>query len=295
MISTKLDWVNIVGSILTKEEINVYLRKYLENTHWVNTGENKFALIYFDSNLNKNIVKANFLKNEYHSTYRLSTSNHLNDNQILEVQKLLSVMQNLKITRVDIAIDLINEKDSLLEYNFYSNSMKETLYYKVFTSRDKTIETKYYGKRTSQRMFKIYNKYIEQKSKNIDKNILTWHRAELTLKYNKISTWEIEFNNILNNLKKPIYDKTINTPNEVALLYAIDNNIISINDFSKAKKAKLKKLQLQNNDTDLIKNMKLQFENDIPKIKEELNHFIKEISVNKPLILDEINSERIEF
>lgn len=100
-----------------------------------------------------------------------------NPNNILLVGKkhfnyILSMVENIHFTRLDLAIDLFNYNIS--DYNIIDIGSRKSAY---FYDRVGKLETLYSGSMKSDKFIRIYNKAVEQKLKNID-----WWRFEIQIR-----------------------------------------------------------------------------------------------------------------
>lgn len=207
-IDVKLDRISIVGWIKgTSEDI----QKIMAELKWEIQPETKAEAPWFklERHVGGDVYEtvAVLVKNQFHNSWRLDTSNHLkNGKELKAIQKVVLMMQHRHITRVDIAFDFINCKYAGMKHTIVKPNVTTRDYLRAhYHSKIGALETLYVGKRRSLAMFRYYNKLVEQKkaNKNVPRDIQNWERLEIQLRGEKTSQWIDEAENMLNYFKCP--------------------------------------------------------------------------------------------
>ena len=138
------------------------------------------------------------------------------------------------------------------------------------------LQTLYSGRRSSDKMYRLYNKLDEQKRHGVvvSNKIERWERWEIQLRGKKTSDWVESAKEMLSQIKYPLYQDL--KPADIAVLHAIDDGLISFKDFSKAKATRLRKLRSlgvgYNDDYSRLAEQKLV--ESIDQINDEVSQFL---------------------
>lgn len=257
-IKVRLDRITITGEILWSAK---NMAEMLKDTEWEAKDIKKKEYIlnrYFEDGGHEMV--AVLIKNPHQITYRLDTSNHLNNDKELEdIQKMVGLFreETCHQTRIDIAFDFINGEVNgkplkPMSHRIYRYNASKAVFYEdkniEMLGRNQDIETIYSGKRKSELMIRYYNKVSEQKArrKPIPKGIKRWERLELQLRGKKTSEWLKSANQMLGYFKLPELN-TIKNTRDRATVYALDNSILSWTELSEGYKTKIRKL-IKDND-----------------------------------------------
>lgn len=106
-------------------------------------------------------------------------------------------------SRADIACDIIDvPNDFITGYRIV-----DPVSFKPIYGRDGSLQTCYWGSRTSERQIRMYNKKIEQESKRkiVPQEVETWWRLELQLRRGKATDWHNMVYESLNSFASPHY------------------------------------------------------------------------------------------
>lgn len=148
---------------------------------------------------------AELIRNKHNGRnyWRLDTSNHLTDTEKEKLTKTAQLMRDdVHITRLDLAFDFINCKNSGMKHKFYKSGTSQAL----FLDRRGTLETLYSGKQYSSIRYCYYNKLKERqkaKDNNNPSTYKTWERIELRLKGQKVNEWITQATKMLKYFKMP--------------------------------------------------------------------------------------------
>lgn len=240
-----------VRSILDLQNYSIFEPKNVSNSYKYQTAYLVNKDTYIEYSFDSKSIRIEF------------NPNKVNDLSKQVIKKLLFYTTNIHFTRLDIACDLFNY--NFKDYNITSlKPIKKAFYY----STSNALETAYIGSLKSNRFFRIYNKALEQKIKDID-----WWRVELQLR-------DIYIDRFLNSYYDFFSDILIYKYNPYDLLSFTDSCILNylLEDTSRLKeindKRKKKKFK------DLIRMLEL----------DSLNFLHDLISLSKSSILTTLNT-----
>lgn len=253
-IEVKIDRVTITGNILKTIDV---LFESLKGTRWVLSGDDNFCLYRELENGTNELVAGLFINPYQPLSWRLDTSNHLCNDDLEHIQKMIALMENPHFTRLDIAFDIINGYKPVMKHKIYRFNASQSEFSVAdysnleITGRGRSIETIYSGKRKSEKMIRYYNKLIEQKSRKkvVSKDIVSWERLELQLRGKKPIEWLKCAEEMLSYFKMPDIQNVENVQDR-AMLYALDTHLVEYKELSKATRAKFRKLIKENNGFD---------------------------------------------
>ena len=226
-----------------------------------------------------------FMKNQFQTSWRIDTSNHLeNDAEKLSIIRVVMLMEQRHLTRIDIAFDFINCKYAGMRHVLVKPGTTNTNYKEIreveFYGRSGAFETKYLGKRRSLSMIRYYDKLVEQikAHASIPADIESWERLELQLRGSRSDEWIAEVEKMLNFFKLPEVEKLDNVTDKVNLLILTEHPEI-FKEFNKQKKAKYRKMYRENQgmNTEYSKNAEKVFFESVPKIQNEIDEFLAKI------------------
>lgn len=163
--------------------------------------------------------------------------------------KILIALSNIGFTRLDLAFDF--EEDLSDYFVMNDTSVKKVFYY----GRSGKVETKYFGRRDSDRHIRIYNKKQERKDiADIDLQIENFWRFEIELKRTLVDEWKNCFDDF--SVLKPAW-ATVENINEQAMIYFLLHEESKWGSLSKNTKYKYKKIMKEISDVDLTDLMKM--------------------------------------
>lgn len=226
-----------------------------------------------------------FMKNQFQESWRLDTSNHLqNDGEKLSIVRIIMLMYQAHLTRIDIAFDFINCKYAGMRHVLIKPGTTNTNYKDLqevdFHGRSGAFETKYLGKRRSLSMIRYYDKLVEQaKAHNpIPKDIKSWERLELQLRGSRSNEWIEQSEKMLDLFKLPEVEKLDNVTDKVNLLILTEHPEI-FRQFGNDKKSKYRKMYRENQGMNIeyAKNAEKVFFENVPKIQNEIDDFLARI------------------
>lgn len=182
--------------------------------------------------------------------------NKLADEEKLEMKRAIDLLTHVHFTRLDLAFDVFNNELGM-KYRIYRPNVSQREY-GVYTAQwTKAVETIYYGSNSSEQQIRQYNKLVEQTKKNmpLPDGVEHWMRLELQLRGRKPTEWVKRAKGMLDDFRLPNYDR-IKNKNDRMALFALEKGLLDWSDFSdKNKKARLRKLQKEQYDDTLAREL----------------------------------------
>ena len=182
--------------------------------------------------------------------------NKLSDEEKLEMNRAIYLLTDVHFTRLDLAFDVFNNELGM-KYRIYRPNVSQREY-GVYTAQwTKAVETIYYGSNSSEQQIRQYNKLVEQTKKNmpLPDGVEHWMRLELQLRGRKPTEWVERAKGMLDDFRLPNYDR-IKNKNDRMALFALEKGLLDWSDFSdKNKKARLRKLQKEQYDDTLAREL----------------------------------------
>lgn len=244
-VDVKLDRVTVTG----KAYDMVSLLGFARQQGWTikNSQEQVYAVLerYFDNGDTENV--AFLAPNPYQNgSWRVDTSNHLSDDELKRVSCISNRLAGSHLTRIDIAFDFINGFYEPMKHVILRPRATQTAIFETeYRDASRRLQTLYSGRRSSEKMYRLYNKLDEQKRHHIavPADVERWERWEIQLRGRKTEEWVSSAKEMLNQIRYPMYQDPDLKPADLAILHAIDDGLLSFKDFSKDKAAKLRKKQ----------------------------------------------------
>lgn len=245
-ISVKLDRITVTGKIIKVSTSLIELQRILVNTRWEQVSDYEFQLRRQNENGVMENVAGLFANPHQASSWRLDTSNHLRGDELQQILVPISNMIDAHLTRIDVAFDIKNGTLPNMAHRIYRfNSTERSFGERVdeYTGRAKQIQTIYAGTRKSEKQIRYYDKIAEQKSrrKKIPEGIRQWERLEIQLRGSSVADWKLACRQMLSIFKMPNI-KSVENPQERAMLFALSEHMVEWPDLSKASQAKFRKM-----------------------------------------------------
>lgn len=275
-VDVKLDRVTVSGKVHDR----ISLLELARQLGWtVKTSQDRVYAVLerlFDNNDSE--VVAILAPNPYQQdSWRVDTSNHLNSDELRRVSSISNKLIGAHLTRVDVAFDFINGFYKPMKHIITRSKATQTAIFETeYRDASRCLQTLYSGRRSSDKMYRLYNKLDEQKRHGVvvSNKIERWERWEIQLRGKKTSDWVESAKEMLSQIRYPLYQDL--KPADIAVLHAIDDGLISFKDFSKAKATRLRKLRSlgvgYNNDYARLAEQKLV--ESIDQINDEVSQFL---------------------
>lgn len=181
--------------------------------------------------------------------------NKLSDEEKLEMNRAIDLLTDVHFTRLDLAFDVFNNELGM-KYRIYRPSVSQREY-GVYTAQwTKAVETIYYGSNSSEQQIRQYNKLVEQTKKKIPlpDGVEHWMRLELQLRGRKPAEWVDRAKDMLGDFRLPNY-ANIKSVNDKMALHSLEIGLVDWSDFAKEKRARLRKLQKEQYDDTLAREL----------------------------------------
>lgn len=189
------------------------------------------------------------LPNPYRpSGWRVDTSNHLTSDELRRVLSVCHVLGGAHLTRIDVCFDFINGNLPVMAHKIIRPraSQREIRETSIYSGSGRLL-TVYSGARSSDVMYRLYDKLVEAKRHKIKipDGCEKWERWEVQLRGSKSSDFLASAEKMLSCVKFPrsnVAGESIK-PTDRAMLHALDDRVISFSDLSKSTRAKYRRLQ----------------------------------------------------
>lgn len=181
--------------------------------------------------------------------------NKLSDEEKFEMNRAINLLNDVHFTRLDLAFDVFNNEFGM-KYRIYRPSVSQREY-GVYTAQwTKAVETIYYGSNSSEQQIRQYNKLVEQTKKKLPlpDGVEHWMRLELQLRGRKPAEWVERAKDMLSDFRLPNYDN-IKSVNDKMALHSLEIGLVDWSDFAKEKRARLRKLQKEQYDDTLAREL----------------------------------------
>lgn len=194
-----------------------------------------------------------------------------------KIKQFIATLSYVHLTRIDVAFDVFNNPLGM-KYRLYRKNVSERKI-ETFKGRSQSIETIYWGARSSSEQVRLYNKLLEQKKNKIDvdENIISWERLELQLRQDKISDWIKRVDEMLSELLLPNYEKLDKEDN--LALFALVEGHVDWDYFDKRRVKHLREVAYSGFDRTLSDELKKEFKDNIEGLQKELNSYLDEYKI----------------
>lgn len=207
--------------------------------------------------------------------------NKLTDEEKLEMTRAIDLLTDVHFTRLDLAFDVFNNELGM-KYRIYRPNVSQREY-GVYTAQwTKAVETIYYGSNSSEQQIRQYNKLVEQTKKNmpLPDGVDHWMRLELQLRGRKPAEWVDCAKSMLVDFRLPNYDN-IKSVNDKLALAGLDSQLVDWSDFAKEKRARLRKLQKEQYDDTLARELFDLLIAHQERLQGELTSYLVEFGIQK--------------
>lgn len=246
-----------------------------QSENWLYVSDKEYKLVRVLENGTFEHV-AGLYKNPYRSSWRLDTSNHLEGEELNEIKSVIGLMKDAHFTRLDIAFTWCNSPYKNMAHRIYRFGSSGSVFRSEdleITGRQQQLQTIYSGKRSSEQMFRFYDKLAEMKSRRkvIPEGIEQLERLEIQLRGSKTAEWISSCEKMLECFKLPEFGNVEN-PQDRAMLLALENKFVSWSELSVNTRTKFRKMIKQNEGLDDSLSKLL-----LEKLEEKKNDISKEI------------------
>lgn len=245
-----IDMINAVGNLRNKPLIFITAKKDISRGGWIERIDNKswqYVRAYENGDIEVLITVQTIKFHKYfdNPVWIQFNPNHLLPEDYEQLNLVMKYVDHSHLTRADLANDIFNV--DLQRYDFGAFNVTRDIY-RTLSGK---LETRYWGRRKSERQIRMYDKMREVKKHgkedDIPAGVDEWWRLEFQLRHGKVEKWQDE---ILENMQS-FHILAIDENDEISeidkavLKSAIDDNF----DFSRVGKryaAKIRKLIREN-------------------------------------------------
>lgn len=211
--------------------------------------------------------------------------NHgMNSEGGLWLKDLLSKLPRKTFSRADIAIDILHHPE-IYKYGVWNFGTSK----RIFLDKGGKMETTYWGKSSSKKQIRLYNKKVEQEKRhgrivNLDE----WWRLEMQLRGDKVAQYPQLVKEMLEHFYIPDYKSSLLKDNEQnkLLRMMIDQSYYgSLPKTSKQRLREIVKKAKPENSLSIL--MAKKFVEDLPSLENELYSYLGRFHIEKATVNDE--------
>lgn len=239
-------------------------------------------------------IPAPYQKNKW----RLDTSNHLDVEERRKIRQLVRMMGSVHLTRVDIAFDFIDGKFPVMKHQIQRPRATQSEF-GIYMDCNREIQTIYSGRRSSERLIRLYNKFAEQKKHGqlkqveghwVDKYGVQvsdhWERWEVQLRRDRSYDWVEEAKEMLGCIRIPVMDSLGLPWHDKAILLALAAGQITYAEMGREARSKYRKLikdlgPLSGYDDSYAQAGLAKFKEEQSRIASELDEFLHDLELRK--------------
>lgn len=240
-----IDMVNVVGNLRRMPVAFI-----LKNGEWICRREN-YMWQYIrkfengDTEVLITVQRLKFHKHFDNPVWVQYNPNHLENDDLKQLERIMYSIDHAHLTRVDLACDIYNVDLSLYDFGLFNVTRD------IYRTLSGNLETRYWGRRKSERQIRLYNKIIERKKHHkeddIPNGVEEWWRLEFQFRQGKVEKWKEE---VVENMQffhvLAVDDNDELTENEKAILERVNADKYDFKKVGKEKAAKIRKMVREN-------------------------------------------------
>ena len=245
-----IDMINAVGNLRNKPLIFITAQKDISRGGWIERIDNKawqYVRVYENGDIEVLITVQTIKFHKYfdNPVWIQFNPNHLLPEDYEQLNLVMKYVDHSHLTRADLANDIFNV--DLQRYDFGAFNVTRDIY-RTLSGK---LETRYWGRRKSERQIRMYDKMREVKKHGKDSDIPAgvseWWRLEFQLRHGKVEKWQDE---ILENMAS-FHVAAIDDNDEIseidkAVLAAVSADKFDFKNVSKRYASKIRKLIREN-------------------------------------------------
>lgn len=190
-----IDMINAVGNLRNMPLIFLTATKDIHRGGWVERIDNKawqYVRVYENGDIEVLITLQILRFHKYFDTpvWLQFNPNHLLPADYVQLDHVMKYVDHSHLTRADLANDIYNI--NLQRYDFGLFGVTRDIY----RSLSGDLETRYWGRRKSERQIRLYDKMREMKkhgkADDIPDGITDWWRLEFQFRGGKVESWQEE-------------------------------------------------------------------------------------------------------
>lgn len=295
-VEVSLDRVTISGDFRITSSRRIELRQLGFDEQFV--GNNMgFVLRRWYGEEYQNV--AYFMPAPYQANkWRIDTSNHLQGNERTQVSGIVRLLVNAHLTRVDIAFDFIDGPFPVMKHKILRPRASQSEF-GVFMNGNREIQTVYSGRRNSERLIRMYNKFVEQKKHGHLKQDGTvwvdeygsevsdhWERWEVQLRRGRSYDWVREAEEMLSCIRMPVMDSLGLSWRDKAIVLALASGQVTFAEMGREARSKYRKLikefgSLAGYDDTYARVGFSRFKEEQARIENELYGFLQDLNIRE--------------
>lgn len=193
------------------------------------------------------------------------------------LKQLLSKLPQKKFSRADIANDIFNHPE-ISNYGVWNFGSSE----RIFLDRNRTMETTYWGKASSRKQIRLYNKKVEREARHGEIiNISSWWRLEMQLRGDKVEKYPSLVKDMLEHFYIPDYRSSNLTDSEQNKLARMMIDPLYYGNQSKKTQQRLRNIiERAKPDNSLSVELAKYFAKSIPSLESELYSYLGRYHIN---------------
>ncbi|WP_260376834.1 replication initiation factor domain-containing protein, partial [Leuconostoc falkenbergense] len=194
-INLSIDMINAVGNLRNMPLIFLTSSTDIHRGGWIQRIENQawqYVRVYENGDIEVLITLQILKFHKYFDTpvWIQYNPNHLLPEDYIQLDHVMKYVDHSHFTRADLAQDIFNI--NLQRYDFGLFGVTRDIY----RSLSGELETRYWGRRKSERQIRLYDKMREMKkhgkTENIPDGITDWWRLEFQFRGGKVEKWQEE-------------------------------------------------------------------------------------------------------
>ena len=206
--------------------------------------------------------------------------NHLENDDLKQLERIMYSVDHAHLTRVDLALDVYNIDLSMHDFGLF-NVTRDI--YRTLSGR---LETRYWGRRKSERQIRLYDKYLERKkhgkTDEIPDDVDEWWRLEFQFRQGKVDTWQEEVIDKMQSFHVLAVDDNADlSEDEKAILARVNADKYDFKKVGKEKAARIRKMVRENVgfDTTVAELAILAFQEQQENLKKQLDSLMTKYNI----------------
>ena len=240
-----IDMVNVVGNLRRMPVAFI-----LNNGEWICRRENYMwqYIRKFENGDTEVLITVQRLKFHKHfddPVWVQYNPNHLENDDLKQLERIMYSIDHTHLTRVDLACDIYNVDLSLYDFGLFNVTRD------IYRTLSGKLETRYWGRRKSERQIRLYDKANERKKHGKKDEIPDWAeewwRLEFQFRQGKVDSWQEEIIEKMSSFHVLAVDDNDNlTETEKAILERVNADKYNFKKVGKENAAKIRKMVREN-------------------------------------------------
>lgn len=245
-----IDMINAVGNLRNKPLIFITAQKDITRGGWIERIDNKawqYVRVYENGDIEVLITVQTIKFHKYfeNPVWIQFNPNHLLLEDYEQLSLVMKYVDHSHFTRADLANDIFNI--NLKDYDFGLFGVTRDIY----RSLSGQLETRYWGRRKSERQIRMYDKMREMKKHGKDDDVPSgvdeWWRLEFQFRHGKVEKWQDE---VVENIQSfhvlAVDDNDELSEIDKAVLRSVNDDKFDFKKVSKDYASKIRKMVREN-------------------------------------------------